>query len=284
MKMIRVMFSAFLSGYITCSLEGATTDALKRAFTAAPIPFNYDLQIKILPGEKTESDVMICMHGMGGDSSLCGIMRANPAISYHLVAFNFPDHGSRSDSIPSTSFGSFDEIAPALFVLKKSIVDGGADRVHLYGFSAGGGAIINILAVLNSNFYDPALSKLGIGEAEKKKILQSIQLGSVLLEVPLKSFDEVADLSGNRDMKVLAERSRKNGMVPIENIKYLEGLSLNAFIYFANPDEALGNRDDDKFIQRLQAANKNGRTVSIAGRNASHLSYHPELWEAYKRS
>ena len=167
-------------------------------------------------------------------------------------------------------------------VLKRCIFDGGAEAVHLYGFSAGGGAIINALAILNSNRYDTALKSIGIGFLEKQKIFESVQKGSVILEVPLKSFDEIADSFGGREMRMLARRAHKNGMVPIKNLNQLHGLSLPYFVYFASPDEALGNRDDKKFIQLLLDVNKNGQTFGIIGKTGGHTSYHPELWNAYK--
>lgn len=81
---------------------------------------------------------------------------------------------------------------------------------------------------------------------------------------------------------MLAQRARQNGMVPLENIKELKGLSLNVFLYFANPDQVLGNRDDAEFIKRLRSANQRGQTVVLIGKNAGHTTYHPELWNAYK--
>lgn len=280
MKSIVLFFGMLMN---LTGLEAANADTLNQIFTAIPNPFKYDLQLKILPSEKKDAELLICMHGMGGDFSLCNILRSNPIIPYHIVTFNFPDYGLRYRESIKTTFGTFDEIAPVLFVLKKSIIEGGADKVHLYGFSAGGGAVINTLAVLNSNRYDQSLQNLGIDTEGKQKILQSIQHGSVILEVPLKSFDEVADIFDDWEIRMLAHRAKDNGMIPLENIKELKGLSLNFFVYFAYFDNILGNRDDAEFIKRLQTANKEGKTVVIIGKNAGHLTPHPELWDAYKK-
>ncbi len=75
----------------------------------------------------------------------------------------------------------------------------------------------------------------------------------------------------------------KYGMTPIDNLKELQGLALNCFLYFAYPDKVLGNRDDAQFIKRLQNANENGQTIAIIGKNAGHTTYHPELWNAYEK-
>lgn len=263
------------------NLQAIEGDKLNELVTKSPNPFQYDLHMKMLPGAKQDADVLICMHGMGSDYRLAEIMQGNPVIPYHLIAFNFPDHGLGRPRM-KTTYGTIEELLPALYVWKRCVMDAGVDKVHLYGFSAGGGAIVNALAVLNSDRYDKALKSIGIGPLEKRQILESIQKGSVILEVPLKSFDEIADLFGNRETRALALRARKNGMVPIKNLSLLQGLSLNCFVYFAYPDEAVGNRDDKEFIRSLQDVNKNGRTIAIIGKTAGHTSYHPELWHAYK--
>lgn len=283
MKSITLLFFGMWMNSLACNLNAANVETLNEIFKTNSPPFTYDLQIKILPGDNPSAELFICMHGMGGDSSLCEVMRSNHIIPYHILAFNFPDYGLRYRDYTSSTFGTFDELAPALFILKKCIVDKGIDKIHLYGFSAGGGAIINMLAVLNSSRYDKDLQKLGIGYAEKQNILRSIEAGSVILEVPLKSLDEVADLWNGPEIRILAQRASKNGMVPIQNIKQLQGLSLNVFVYFAYPDKILGNRDDAEFIKRLQNVNRNGQTIAIIGKDAGHTTYHLELWNAYEK-
>lgn len=178
MKLIRLLSLKVLLSM--ASLEAVNADLLNQIFTSSLNPFSYDLELKIVPSENRDAEVFICMHGMGSDSALSVVMKSNPVLPYHIVAFNFPDYGSRYRSL-KTTFGTFEELAPALYVLKKCIVEGGLDKVHLYGFSAGGGVIINLLAVLNANRYENSLQKLGIGDSEKEKILQSIQKGSVIL-------------------------------------------------------------------------------------------------------
>lgn len=267
----------------TVQLEAVSPQAINEIVAETTNPFQYDLHLTAVPSDKLDAELLIGMHGMGSDYRLANILKSNPALPYHIAAFNFPDYGSLNNEVKKTTFGTFDEVAPALFVLKRFVVDGGIDKVHLYGFSAGGGAIVNVLAILNSNRYDKSLQALGIGDQEKQKILQAIQQGSVILEVPLKSIDEIADLYGDREMRRLAQRANENGMTPIQNLQKLQGLSLNIFVYFAFPDEALGNRDDKKYIEILKKANQKGQTISIIGKTAGHTNYHPELWNAYQK-
>lgn len=273
----------WLSVGFAFNLQAMPAEKVSETIYGSPNPFFYDLRMTVLPAAKTNADLLICMHGMGGDYQLAEVMRNNPAIPYHIVTFNFPDHGLHSGNMTKTSFGSIDELLPAFYVMKRCVLGCQAEKVHLYGFSAGGGAIVNAMAVLNSSKWDSDLEKFGIGSLEKQQILKAIQNGSVILEVPLKSFDEIADQFGDANYRNLAQRADKNDMVPLKNLKQLDGLSLNFFVYFANPDEALGNRDDKAFIGHLQNVNKLGKTVAIIGKTAGHTTYHPELWEAYKK-
>jgi len=272
-----LLYLVLLTICSTTSLKALPLDQLKSALTTQH-PFKYDLHLTMIPGSNQDADVLICLHGMGGDYTLANILHSNSLLPYHLVSFNFPDHNGQyaRSNLLSTTFGTIDEILPALFVWKHCVIDGQANRVHLYGFSAGGGAVINTLAVLTNNRYDMQLKEIGIGKEEKQRMLESIQNGSAILEVPLKSFDEIV----RESTRVLAERAQKNGLRPIDNLNQLQDLSIPFFVYFANPDEAVGNRDDQEFIQRLRQANK-GQTVAIIGKGG-HLGYHPELWDAYK--
>lgn len=280
LKRIFVLIACLMTSYV----EGMNLQTLKEIVTTTKNPFDYDLHFTMLPSTNNDADVLVCMHGMGANYSLCDILRTNPDIHHHILSFNFPDYGINRRQLTQTAFGTWDEIAPALFVLKRSVIDGNLNKIHLYGFSAGGGAIINLLTVLNSTRYDKSLLNLGISSDDKSKILQAIQRGSVILEVPLRSFDEVAgDSGGIPEVRFLAERARKNGMIPIQNLNELQGLILNIFVFFADEDEVLGNRDQEKFIQLLRQVNKNGKTTAIIGKKGGHLAYHPELWQAYKR-
>jgi hypothetical protein len=58
-------------------------------------------------------------------------------------------------------------------------------------------------------------------------------------------------------------------------------LSLRVLVYFETPDEALSNRDDALFIDRLRAFNKGGTVQAFSGNNGGHATYHKALWKAY---
>ncbi|MCE2982547.1 MAG: hypothetical protein LW832_03165 [Parachlamydia sp.] len=256
-------------------------DQLKRWAGSVRPPFAYNLNLTAVPKSQKESDVLVTMHGIGGDYRIAEIVRSNSEIPYHLVTFNFPDHDLKKSEWTKTSLGTIEEILPALYVWKQLVVDAGLDKLHLYGFSAGGGAIVNGLAVLNSSLYDKRLQDVGIGAVEKRKILHAVERGSIILEVPLKSYDEMALLWQSPEVYGLAARARKNQLVPLDNLALLKGLHLNAYVYFASRDEVIGNRDDQLFIQKFKQANSQGKITSLIGPTAGHNQFHPELWEAY---
>lgn len=282
--MKQLLFLLILQFITLINLHSVSFESLNEAMQNTPNPFPYDLHMQMLPGIYTDEEVLICLHGMGCDYTIGNTMRANPALPYHIISFNFPDYGKsyNDHNYLKSTFGTIDEILPALYVWKCVVVNGKASCAHLYGFSAGGGVIINMLAVLCSHRYDAELAKIGIGDAEKNQMLASIPKGSLILEAPLKSFEEIADRDGGAQMNGWARRARENGMKPIDNLTSLGSLSADYFVCFASCDAAIGNRDDQKFIERLRLTNTQGQVNAIISKSKGHTAYHPELWQTYK--
>ncbi len=242
---------------------------------------NYDLNIKVQAPIKDDAGVMICCHGLGGDSS---IINALDPIDMMLVGFNFPDAGEAvSERDPNeTTFGSIDEITPLLHLMKICVIDGEQESLCLYGFSAGGGAIVNTLAVLHHYRFPERLEQLEITPENARKILQAVEKGYVILHAPLKSIDEIIEMQGAKEeFLVYQERYSKNQMLPIDAVKKLDGLKLNILLFFQNPDNRLGNRDDQRYIERLKNANSKGVTEIITGHDGDHVAYPQLLWDAY---
>jgi hypothetical protein len=247
-------------------------------------PFRYDLHLSHIPG--TSGQTMICFHGMGGDHRIGQYIKECAQLDETLISFNFPDWGLTAETYNPfrTSFGTIYEVLPALYVLKKTIIDDGMTNVNLYGFSAGGGAVINTLGVLNSTTYDAYLEKIGIGPQEKERILAVIQQGYIILDTPLKSIDEIIALYGNtRDIAIIGGRYLDNKMNPIAVLERLSNLSLHFIVHFQNPDEVLSNRDDELFIELLEKFNTKGSISVILGQDNGHSFPHPSLWQEYSR-
>jgi hypothetical protein len=247
-------------------------------------PFNYDLHLTTLPSKTNKT--MVTLHGMGGNYQIAEVVKERGRINETLVTFNFPDYslGSRNSNPTGLTFGSIKELLPALFVLKKTIADNNLNEINLYGFSAGGGAIINILNVLTTETYDNDLKGIGITQAIKEQILKAIQKGIIILDSPLKSIGEIIALRGSSlELEWISSQYTKNKMEPIETLIRLHDLAFHILVYFETPDEILSNRDDQLFFERLEKANSKGTTVLIEGKNGSHTSAHPKLWNYYRQ-
>jgi hypothetical protein len=226
------------------------------------------------------------MHGYGESGEiLLHFLKEHHAIEGPLITFNFPDFDIRKNPFIADKlhFGTIEELLPALYVMKKYIIEENNPVLNLYGFSAGGGALINCLAILNSCHYDGHLQTIGVGLNEKKMILDALQKGVILLDSPLKSIEEIIDFRKEmQELLVVANRYRENNLRPIDSIEKLSGLSLNIILFFQSPDEIISNRDDLLFAKKLQNANAQGQTHVLIADQGSHNSYHEILWKAYQ--
>jgi hypothetical protein len=244
-------------------------------------PFDYDLHLFSIPG--TSQRVMICFHGYGDNYEIAVSLKNLKGIEATLVSFNFPEYdikqGRKYDYTKAT-FGTFDELLPALYVMKQVVLDQGRDSIDLYGFSAGGGALINVIGVLNTSIYDDKLKEVGIGTLEKEKLLTAIQRGLVILDTPLKSIEEIINFRGSTDeLECLAKNYRDNHLRPIDSLRRLRGLSLDILLHFQGKDEILSNRDDDLYIERLKATQS--KIEIIIEDDGGHMSPHLSLWRLY---
>ena len=107
--------------------------------------------------------------------------------------------------------------------------------------------LINLLAVLNHSTYDPQLEKIGITRTDKKQIKAAIERGHIILECPMKSIDEIMDYRGrSQEFIILDKQYRSNNMRPIDVLSR-ETFNVNIILHFAQPDDILGNRDDQLF-------------------------------------
>jgi hypothetical protein len=247
-------------------------------------PLAYDMHVEKV--EKSPSKATLCFHGMGGDYQIIDYVKACTSDDSTLISFNFPDHGIRLGSFnpEDTLMGTVEELLPALYLLKKTVVEEKYKEVSLYGFSAGGGAAINTLMLLNTKKHDAKLRKAGITPKDKKKILQALQKGKILLDAPLKSVSEIKDSRPPmREIEIVGARFKENGMEPIENIYHLKGLKLDVIVNFQAPDEVLTNRDDLLYIERLKEVNSKGSTVFVI-EGKGHSLPHPHLWDLYKKA
>ena len=267
-------------------LFGADRAALNKAVSAIrESPFYYDLSPVFIPAKAQDAPVLLSLHGMGGDASIGQVLHTF-GLPYHIVSFNFPDYSFYGRRIENrnTTFGTIQELLPFLYVLKKLILEGNLNSINLYGFSAGGGALINGLAVLNSNRFSKELQSIGINPKEKEQMLRAIQNGTIILDAPLKSMRELMrKRKDSGELKAIAKRYETNNLEPIDSLALLSPLSLHVIVYFEVPDNAVLNDDDDLFEQRLRQANSKGTSLIIRGHSGGHLEYHKNLWQSVKK-
>ena len=266
----------FISLLLLC---GALTSLMA---TPPENPFDYDLHLSTIPG--SNSRTMICCHGYGGNYQIAEKLKSLASIETTLVSFNFPDHDLQNKPYnPLTSaFGTIRELLPLLYVLKKYVIEKEMSAIDLYGRSAGGGALINLLSVLNRSTYDHELEQIGIHATAKEKIIKAIQNGIILLDVPLKSVEEIIEFRGSTpELEILAKNYRDHHFRPIDSLENLKGLSLDVILHFQNPDEVVFNRDDALFIERLKKANHLGSTSVVIGHDGGHSAPHHSLWQCY---
>lgn len=249
-----------------------------------PAFFNYPLNLRIYPANHAESGVLLMLHGYGGDYRIAEVLQNYGGISEHLISFNFPDYGifERNLKPSNVTLGSLQEILPLIYVLKKLAVDSNIKVLNIYGFSAGAGALVNALVLLNTTKHDAELEKIGVQTSDKKSIIQAIERGWVLLDAPLKSMDEISESNGIYELDFLSKRYIKNEMRPIDSLKKLKGLKLNVIVYFETPDEVISNRDDDLYAERLKQVNNKGKTLILKDKTGGHTHYHSKLWNAYR--
>ena len=279
------IYGLFLLTIIGFQMHGITAEKLNTLFHSSKPPFTYNLGIKVLPGKHMQAPVMICCHGYGADNLIGDAVYSTGMVADHIVAFNFPDFNcvAKQYDPKKSTFGSINELLPLFYVIKKCVIDGQQEKINLYGFSAGGATIINMLSTLNQTKYDQQLKDIGISLDDKQKIRIAIEKGLIILECPMKSIEEIMDMRGkSEEFTILAKRYVANNMRPIDAVNNLKGLTLHILLYFENPDDILGNRDDALFIERLRAANK-GKTEVMSGSYGGHNSYHKSLWNLYKK-
>lgn len=248
------------------SLQSVEFETLETIILAADPVY----KMHAIPGKSSNEKVTLCFHGSGSDYQIGDILHSYQIIPNHIVSFNFP---------PRAADATIDQLLPALYALRKVVIEAKAREVNLYGFSAGAGSVVNAIAVLNSTRYDTELRSIGITMSGRKQLLGAIQRGSIILDAPFKSMEEIYGI--HRKSPALARQLQKKQMRPIDSLEGFKGLNLNVLIFFQNPDESVKNRDDRLFAERLRKFNPQGINRVISADDGGHLSYHRSLWNAY---
>ncbi|MFN0065401.1 MAG: hypothetical protein ACKVOH_04110 [Chlamydiales bacterium] len=272
--MLRRFLSTLFAVSLCLKALAVTTEELREACPGA----------KVIAGEGWDQDPMIIAHGYGMDDSLTDIVSSSGLTPHHLVGFNFPDYGhdidvTRPDKL---CFGTIKELAPLINLMRACVLEAGAKRLHVYGFSAGGGAVVNALGVLCQHRF---CNELNLNPEEMDNIIEAVERGSVLLDCPLKSIDEICDVveKTNPHLRYIADIYIAWGMRPIDSLLKLEGHAFDLYLHFENPDVILSNRDDMFYIDNLERGNYLGRNTIVLGYLGLHLPCLPDFVCTYQR-
>lgn len=273
-------------GTITLMLNSINRISLQQALIDEP-PFNYSLNITVYPATTDNADVLIYLHGAGSNIKEAKALYKKSAVPHHIVTFNFPDANTPNFdllNLDTATFGTINELLPALYVLKRCVIDANLTKIHVCGFSAGGGALINAIGVLHGSDYDTHLAAIGISTADKNRILAALQQGHIILNCPLKSIEEIIDALGSSlILDTLAARYTSNQFRPIDALNRITGLPLTVLLHFQENDTILSNRDDHIFYLKLKAVveSSQGSVIYVRGDDGGHLVYHASLWKTY---
>jgi len=149
----------------------------------------YDPAIEYIYAKNNEHNqsVTIYFHGWNRDklSSTRTSLFTTPAI-----IFNFPDAtANKAEPWKTMNLAQLPDIMPALVILHAIAASDIAESINLVGHSRGGGVVVNLLAILNHpEKYKKIFQTIGIDESLRKKIIQMIENGVVVLDCPLKDI------------------------------------------------------------------------------------------------
>lgn len=175
-----------ISGFIFLPNLAIDKEVLSSFAAKIRNPFSYDLGIKTITSPDRNAEIIVCCHGYGHSNALVDVIHSYGITSHHLIGFNFPDHSLNPKTFDhsKSSFGTIQELLPLLYVLHHLTKLACGNKIHLYGFSAGGGAVINSLATLLTTTYDHELASLGISPQDKQNILSALRRGVIFLNCP----------------------------------------------------------------------------------------------------
>lgn len=241
----------------------------------------YNPEIEIIAHSNTDEITITC-HGYGANKDIGHAVAGR--LDTPILTFNFPDHDlDDTFNVHTSSFGTLEEFLPLLFMLKVCALHG-FSKINLYGYSCGGGAIMNALALLHNPQHVHILTDLGISQGDVDTIKQALARGFIILETPLKSVTEILSIRPHEEaIQILAQRYSANGFEAIEVLDQLEGLKLNVLLYFEVPDEILSNRDDMLYYEKLKAVNSMGMVHLVLGSGEGHFGPHESLWSALEQ-
>src|SRR6516165_6996699 len=87
-------------------------------------------------GAGQDGDVILLVHGYGGDRNSWLFLQEPLAAKYRVYALDLPGHGTSAKDVGDGALGVLADVVTG--VLDAVLISGGADRAHLVGHSLGG--------------------------------------------------------------------------------------------------------------------------------------------------
>ncbi len=254
--------------------------------------FGYNLRIEhIIDNDpqiiKNSKRPTVFIHGWGDTKGSARILKAYcDVLPGDIVTFNFRDRGVIFPKFQHSSLGQLPDVLQALYVLKWTKDQLKVNAIDLFGYSRGGATTINMIAVLNDKTgkYDDELARIGIDELERKKLLETIQNGCIVLNCPLIDLNITAEYRFKNfaweALKAFATVSKYelDGIQPIESAAQFEGLNLKILMHFQHGDHIVSNNKEAEFYKRLAYHNPYS-TFIVLGNDGGHLHTHCALSE-----
>lgn len=155
--------------------------------------------------------------------------------------------------------------------------------ISLYGYALGAGNIIHVIDLLLKEDQSILERKYDISISDKKRILEALRHGKIILDVPFKSLDEVINLHGpNENLLMYKKRMTTHNILnPIDTLNMLKNLNMTFIVFFDIENKAFSTHEDSNFVKRLLDANATGTNIIIMTDNNGHLADHKTLWKIY---
>ena len=252
--------------------------------------FGYNLRIEhIIDNDpqiaKVKKRPTLFIHGWGDTKGSARVMKAYcDVLPGDIITFNFRDRGVIMPKIQHTSMGQLPDVLQALYVLKWARTTLDLNEIDIFGYSRGGATTINMIAVLNDKTgkYNEELARIGIDKEERKKLLDMIQNGCIVLNCPLMDLEVCAENRfhsfAKKALKALELFSsyKRDGMQAIDMAKKLDGLNLKILMHFQFNDRIVPNKREAEFYHNVSAHNPYS-TFVVLGNDGGHLHTHRAL-------
>lgn len=242
----------------------------------------YDLSLEYIYETTTQdTTTTLYLHGWGDTKNSARLLKKFcKVLDDNVATFNFSDARPVFGKLKQSSFGQLSDVLSALYAAHRTIKELKLTALNLFGISRGGATIINMLALLNNDDlfaqHKAALAKIGIDENARVEILNAIQNGTIILDVPLRSMKYTPF------PRFVAQKFTTydpNGLQALETVKLLEGLKLTMLVHFQHADWIVSNKGEAAFFFHL-ARNNPASTYLVMGHDGGHLHTHAALSKA----